>query len=103
MNSKEQTVIDHKFLEEQMRLDRKISLTRVGLIDVSTVLLPRFSRDEPIQWETCLFDCSGTSRSEVVERYHSLKEAVGGHVIWCQRVEREGYDFDQNFWDGSLE
>ena len=96
-------MIDYKFLEEQMNLDRKVSMTRVRNIEVSTVLLPRMNRDEPVRWETCLFDCSGTGRSEVVERYQSLKEAVGGHVIWCQRVEREGYDFDQNFWDGSLE
>jgi len=96
-------VIDHKFLEEQMNLDRKVSMTRVRNIEVSTVLLPRMNRDEPVRWETCLFDCSGTGHSEVVKRYYSLKEAAEGHVLWCQKLERENYDFLLNLWDGSPE
>jgi hypothetical protein len=55
-----------------------VSLTVVGNITVSTVRLPKMMRD-PDRWETCLFDDTNDSRSEVVATYIARFDAEIGH------------------------
>jgi hypothetical protein len=56
----------------------QIDLTVVGHVIVSTVRLPKMMRD-PDRWETCLFDDTNDSRSEVVAMYTSELEAQVNH------------------------
>jgi hypothetical protein len=56
----------------------QIDVTVVGHVTVSTVRLPKMMRD-PDRWETCLFDDTNDSRSEVVAMYTSKLEAQVNH------------------------
>ena len=54
----------------------QISLNKINGMEISTVLLPRFSND-PKVWETCIFDDDGNSN--VVSRYTREIDAINGH------------------------
>jgi len=55
-----------------------VSLTVVGHITVSTVRLPKMKGDAD-RWETCLFDDTNQSRSDVVATYITRFDAQIGH------------------------
>jgi hypothetical protein len=54
----------------------QISLNKINGMEISTVLLPRFS-NEPKVWETCIFYAKGNSN--VVSRYTTEIDAINGH------------------------
>lgn len=56
---------------------KKVALTRVGNIEISTVELPRMSTDNRVVYETCIFPDEGNSY--VVARYESIAEATRLH------------------------
>ena len=56
---------------------QQLFLTRVGKVEVSTVLLPRYEGD-PEKYETCLFHDDGTS--DVVRSYRGYTDAQYGHM-----------------------
>lgn len=56
---------------------KKVALTRVGNIEISTVELPRMSTDNRVVYETCIFPDEGNSY--VVARYESIAEATRSH------------------------
>jgi hypothetical protein len=56
----------------------QIDVTVVGQVTVSTVRLPKMKGDAD-RWETCLFDDTNDSRSEVVAMYTSKLEAQVNH------------------------
>ena len=57
---------------------KKVALTRVGNIEISTVELPRFFNESRVVYETCIFPDEGASY--VVARYESLTEATQAHA-----------------------
>lgn len=59
--------------------ERRISLTNLGSVDVSTVFLGidhQFGEGKPILFETCIF---GGEREGEITRYHTYDEALEGH------------------------
>jgi hypothetical protein len=57
----------------------QVAVTVVGHITVSTVRLPKMKADAD-RWETCLFDDTNDSRSDVVALYSSKLEAQVNHT-----------------------
>ena len=58
----------------------KIDLSVVGGVEVSTVRLPKFRKNEPDVFETCLFDAfNPMNNSRVVARYDDRAEAARTH------------------------
>lgn len=58
---------------------QQVRVDVVGNITVSTVRLPKMKGDADL-WETCLFDDTNQSRSDVVAQYHSRLEAQVNHA-----------------------
>ena len=56
----------------------QVSVSVVGNITVSTVRLPKMKGDAD-RWETCLFDDTNQSRSDVVAMYIARFDAQVGH------------------------
>jgi hypothetical protein len=56
----------------------QVAVTVVGHITVSTVRLPKMKVDAD-RWETCLFDDTNQSRSDVVATYITRFDAQIGH------------------------
>jgi hypothetical protein len=56
----------------------QVNVTVVGNITVSTVRLPKMKGDAD-RWETCLFDDTNQSRSDVVATYITRFDAQIGH------------------------
>ena len=57
---------------------KKVALTRVGNLEISTVELPRFLNESRVVYETCIFPDEGNSY--VVARYESIDEAKRSHA-----------------------
>ena len=57
---------------------KKVALTRVGDLEISTVELPRFLNESRVVYETCIFPDEGLSY--VVARYESIDEAKRSHA-----------------------
>jgi len=63
---------------------KQIAITRIGLLEISTVELPRLPGDDRQVWESCIFPDEGPS--DVVARYDSAEKAAQGHAeIVAQR------------------
>ena len=66
---------------------RRVAITEIGKITVSTVFLGcdhSFGRGQPILFETVVF---GGPLNEEQERYHTRAEAIAGHVTMLARVQ----------------
>lgn len=57
---------------------QQVRVDVVGNITVSTVRLPKMKGDAD-RWETCLFDDTNQSRSDVVAQYITRFDAQVGH------------------------
>jgi hypothetical protein len=65
--------------------DEQVRVDVVGNITVSTVRLPKMKGDAD-RWETCLFDDTNRSRSDVVAMYYSRLEAQVNHAQFVQAL-----------------
>jgi hypothetical protein len=66
--------------------DRRIALTKVGDVEISTVFLGLDhggGTGRPILWETLVF---GGDLDGEMNRYHTKMEALRGHELMSQRV-----------------
>lgn len=76
-------------LEEAMNNDRKIRLDVFGEVTVSTVFLitdHAFSHsDSPVLFETMIF---GGQYNDYQTRYHTYDEALEGHTLACEMVNK---------------
>lgn len=74
--------------EEAARADRKVCLDIFGEITVSTVFLSfdhAFGDSKPVLFETMIF---GGEHDQYQERYYTYDEAVEGHKLACDLVNK---------------
>ena len=65
---------------------KKVALTRVGNLEISTVELPRFLNESRVVYETCIFPDDGLS--DVVARYDSETAAARGHADIVAKIQQ---------------
>lgn len=77
------TTLRTKFDPKNYVAPVQLWLTRVGKVEISTVILPKMMGD-PDRFETCLFHDDGTS--DVVQTYFNRVDANFGHMRITQTL-----------------